>query len=212
MEYTPRMMESRMAAHGAAVGSMVLLRNVNQTLPLEPAGSEPLPIAVFGMGQIDTAMHCAEFQPWRTVNILDGLSQSELVCPDGLLTHKYRSWKLHHPGEAFPWESLSMEEFAENNAAAVVVVTRTEDAYDPILHLDERELMEAVTKAFSRTVLVLNTPGYMEIAPVAGSFGAVVYMGIAGQEGGAALAELLTGRAVFAGHLNQSWPLRRAAV
>jgi len=210
MEYTPRMMESRMAAHAAAVGSMVLLKNVGQTLPLKPACSEPLPVAVFGMGALNTAMHCVEFQPWRTVSILDGLCQSELVQPDGLLTHKYRSWKLHHPGEAFPWESLSMEELAENNAAAVVVVTRTEDEYDPILHLDERELIDAVSKAFDRTVLVLNTPGYMEIAPVAGSFGAVVYMGIAGQEGGAALAELLTGQAVFTGHLNQSWPLRRA--
>ena len=101
-----------MSAHAAAVGSMVLLKNVGQTLPLEPAGSEPLPVDVFGMGELNTAMHCVEFQPWRTVSILDGLCQSELVQPDGLLTHKYRSWKLHHPGEAFPWESLSMEELA----------------------------------------------------------------------------------------------------
>ena len=35
-------------------------------------------------------------------------------------------------------------------------------------------------------------------------------MGIAGQESGAALADLLTGKAVFQGKLNQSWPRRSA--
>ena len=103
-----------------------------------------------------------------------------------------------------------MEELAENNAAAVVVLSRDEDAYDPIINNDELAMLEAVTKVFPRTVLVLNTPGYMEAAAAASLCGAVVYMGIPGQEGGAALAELLTGQSVFLGHLNQSWPRRRA--
>lgn len=210
MEYTPRMTENLLAARAAAAGSMVLLKNVGQTLPLRPAGSEPLPVAVFGMGQLDTALCCQEFQTYRTVSILDGLCASQLVTPDGLLAHKYRNWRLHHPAADFPWNTLSMEELADNNAAAIVVLSRTEDAYDPIVNNDERAMVEAVSKAFSRTVLVLNTPGYMEIAPVAPFCGAIVYMGIPGQEGGAALADLLTGQAMFLGHLTQSWPRRRA--
>ena len=59
MEYTPRMTEHTLVAQGAAAGSMVLLKNVNNTLPLRPAGSEKLPVAVFGMGQLDTALCCA---------------------------------------------------------------------------------------------------------------------------------------------------------
>lgn len=210
MEYTPRMTENMLVAHAAAAGSMVLLKNVAGTLPLRPAGSEKLPVAVFGMGQIDTALCCEEFQTYRRVNILDGLCASHLVCPDGLLAHKYRNWKLNEPGKEFPWNSLSMEELAENNAAAIVVLTRTEEEYDPIVHSDERDLVRAVAAAFSRVVLVVNAPGYLEIAPVVSLCGAVVYMGVAGQEGGAALAELLTGEALFTGHLNQSWPMRRA--
>ena len=93
---------------------------------------------------------------------------------------------------------------------ALVVVSRSEDAYDPILTQEERALIGAVSAAFPRTVLILNTPGYMEIAPVAEQCGAIVYMGIAGQEGGNALADLLTGKALFQGKLNQSWPRRRA--
>lgn len=210
MEYTPRMTENMLVAHAAAAGSMVLLKNVAGTLPLSPAGSEKLPVAVFGMGQIDTALCCAEFQTYRRVNILDGLCASQLLCPDGLLAHKYRDHKLSSPGADFPWSTLSMEELADNNAAAIVVLTRTEENYDTVIHTDERDMIRAIAAAFSRVVLVVNTPGYLEIAPVASLCGAVVYMGVPGQEGGAALAELLAGEALFTGHLNQSWPVRRA--
>lgn len=209
MEYTPRMTENMLVAHAAAVNSMVLLKNVAGTLPLRPAGSEKLPVAVFGMGQIDTACCCREFETYRKVSILDGLRTCPLLEPDGLLSHKYRNWKLSEPGKVFPWQSLSMEELAENNAAAIVVLTRTEEAYDTIVNNDERDMIRAIAAAFDRVVLVINAPGYVEVAPVASLCGAVVYMGVAGQEGGAALAELLTGEALFRGHLNQSWPVRR---
>ena len=210
MEFTLRMKESMLVAHGAAVSSMVLLKNIGGTLPLQPAGSEKLPVAVFGMGQLDTACCCQEFQTYHRVSILDGLCASELVVPDGLLAHKHRNWRLENPGREFPWSTLSMEELAENNAAAIVVLTRTEDDYDPIIHNEEQMLLRAVADAFDRVVLILNTPGYMEAAPVADLCGAIVYMGVAGQEGGAALADLLTGKALFRGHLTQSWPRRRA--
>ena len=210
MEYTPRMTENMLVAHAAASGSMVLLKNVAGTLPLRPAGSEKLPVAVFGMGQIDTACCCREFETYRKVSILDGFCASTLVQPDGLLAHKYRNHKLTSPGKEFPWNTLSMEELAENNAAAIVVLTRTEENYDTIVNNDERDMVRAIAAAFDRVVLVVNAPGYLEIAPVVSLCGAVVYMGVAGQEGGIALAELLTGEAIFRGHLNQSWPVRRA--
>lgn len=210
MEFTPRMNEHILVAKAAALGSMVLLKNVKNTLPLQPAGTEKLPVAVFGIGQLATACCCAEFQTYRKVSVLEGLCASELLQPDGLLSHKYRTWNLEHPGKEYPWRELSMEELAENNAAAIMVITRTEDAYDTVLANDEIAMIEAVSAAFERVVLVLNTPGYVEITPVVDLCGAIVYMGIAGQEAGGALAELLTGQAMFRGKLNQSWPRRRA--
>lgn len=210
MEFTPRMNEHILASKAAALGSMVLLKNVNNTLPLQPAGSEKLPVAVFGIGQLATSCCCAEFQTYRKVSILEGLCASELVQPDGLLAHKYRNRQLEQPGKELSWRELSMEELAENNAAAIVVITRTEDDYDTVLSNDETAMIEAVSAAFERVVLVLNTPGYVEISPVVNCCGAIVYMGIAGQEAGGALAELLTGQAMFRGKLNQSWPGRRA--
>ena len=212
MDFTPRMKEHQLVAEAAAAGSMVLLKNIKETLPLYPAGSEKLPVAVFGMGQLETVCCCGEFQTYAAVSLLDGLCASDAVVPDGLLIHKYRSHQLHNPGKEFPWRELSMEELAENNAAAIVVISRTEDAYDTILANEEKAMIEAVAAAFDRVVLVLNTPGYMEIAPVVDLCGAVVYMGIAGQQAGTALAQLLTGKALFRGKLNQSWPRRRADV
>lgn len=210
MEYTPRMTENMLIAHSAAVSSMVLLKNVGGTLPLTPAGTEKLPVAVFGMGQLSTALSCEEFQAYRAVSVLEGLCASELVKPDGLLSHKYRNWRLNNPGTEFPWQELSMEELAENNAAAIVVLTRHEEAYDAIINNDEQAMIRAVADAFDRVILILNAPGYMEVAPVADRCGAIVYMGVAGQESGHALAKLLTGEAMFLGHLSQSWPRRRA--
>lgn len=202
MEFTPRMRKSAQTALDAAAASMVLLKNVSQTLPL--AGT----VALFGMGQVDTALHCAEFSPYHTVNVLDGLCACDAVRVDGLLAHKYRTAKLEK--KSLSWESLSMEELAEENEAAVVVITRTEDEYDTKVTADELTLIKAVSKVFEKVVLVINAPGYMEIASAAKLCGAVVFMGIPGQEGGAALADLLTGKRNFRGQLSQSWPVRRA--
>ena len=88
MEYTPRINDNALAARAAAAGSMVLLKNVRSTLPLTAEGAEPLPIAVFGVGQIYTACCTEAMQPWRRVCVLDALAASERVNPDGLLAHK----------------------------------------------------------------------------------------------------------------------------
>ena len=50
MEYTPRITDNALAARAAAAGSMVLLKNVRNTLPFAKNGAEPLPIAIFGVG------------------------------------------------------------------------------------------------------------------------------------------------------------------
>ncbi len=208
MEQTVRMTESALAARTAAAGSMVLLKNVRNTLPLLAGEDGPLPIAVFGIGQLRTAL-TAGIEPWRAVNVLDGLQASDQVTPDGLLSHRHRNWLLEHPAETggpAP-EALDIPGVAARVAAAVVVITRPYDGYDYHLRPEEFRLIEAVAAAIPRTALVLNTPGYMDVAEASPLVSAVVYMGIAGQEGGAALADLLTGRAVFSGKLADTWPV-----
>ena len=209
MEQTVRMTESALTARSAAAGSMVLLKNVRNTLPFQAGEDGPLPIAVFGIGQLRTALSSG-VQPWRTVNVLDGLQASDQVTPDGLLSHRYRSYVLEHPAEEDgpAADALDIPAVAARVQGAVVVVTRPVDGYDYHLRPAEMRLIEAVSAAIPRTVLVLNTPGYMDVAEASPLVPAIVYMGIAGQEGGGALADLLTGRAVFSGKLADTWPVR----
>ena len=87
MEYTARMNDNAYTARTAACASMVLLKNINETLPLQKIDGEALPVAVFGIGQIFTPLHGKNMQPWREVCILDGLCQSGTVRPDSLLAH-----------------------------------------------------------------------------------------------------------------------------
>ncbi len=209
MEATPRMQDHALAARAAAAAGCVLLKNIEQTLPLLPEGGAPLRVAVFGAGQIFTACCSAGMTPWRTVNILDGLCASPKLAVDGLLSHKYRAWALEHPdGGELPLAKLSMEQFAENNDAAVAVITRAADDRHLQLTADERQMLRLVNGAFSRVVLVLNTPGYLELPDEALACGAIVFLGVAGQEAGYALSDVLTAEVMPAGRLAHTWPMR----
>ena len=211
MEATPRMQDNALVSRTAAAAGCVLLKNVANTLPLLPQADAPVKVAVFGIGQIHTALCSAGMTPWRTVNILDGLCAQDALLPDGLLSHKYRTWALEHPdGSQMPLGSLSMEEFAENNDAAIVIITRGADDGRLQLTTDEETMLRLVTDAFSRVVLVLNTPGFIELSNAALACGAIVLLGIAGQEAGLALGDVLTGKVVPSGHLAHTWPMHAA--
>ena len=208
MEATPRMNENARLARTAAAGAMVLLKNVGNTLPFLSAGENKLRLAIFGIGQIFTPVCSAAMKPWRKVNILDGLCASEDVRPDPLLAHKYRAWAVEHEdGAEMPLGSLSMEELAAENDAALVVIARQAEDASVQLTETEKKMLASVNAAFRRTVLVLATPGWMELTDEALSCSAIVYMGIAGQEAGSALADILTAKELPSGHLAQTWVL-----
>lgn len=205
MEITPRMSDHALLARAAAAGSMVLLKNTGGTLPLLPLeDGTPMPVAVFGAGQIRTCLCAADIHPWRGGNILDALCQSRRIVPDGLLAHRYRNAALKDPlGGELDAAALDLSRLREENAAAIVVVSRADGDMRP-LTADELALIARVRAVFERTVLVLNTPLGVELGEAA-QCPAIVYAGLAGQELGAALCDLLTGRIVPTGRLARAW-------
>ena len=104
-------------------------------------------------------------------------------------------------------------EAAKKQRVAVVIVGLPDsfesEAFDrDHMRLPEghNKLVEAVAKANPNTVVVLLGGSAMEL-PWADQVKAILYMGLPGQAGGQAVANLLTGKANPSGKLTETWPL-----
>lgn len=188
MDITLRMSDHALTARAAAAAGIVLLQNKNRTLPLLPQeDGAPLPVAVFGVKQLQTPAFDKTMTPWRSIGVLDGLAASETVRPDALLARKYRTWAVEHPeGSEMPLTNLDFGALRHDCAAAVVVIGRTPERYALQLTDEETAMLTRVTSVFDRTVLVLAAPGFIELNEAALSCGAIVFLGLAGQEAGGA--------------------------
>ncbi len=228
MEITPRMKASAAVARKAAVEGIVLLKNQEHLLPLA-AGTK---IALFGVGQIYTikgGTGSGEVNNLHSVNILEGFQKSSLTVDAGL-AESYAAWTKSHPpvkqglfagaesrnyNDELPVENLDMDAISGRNDAAVVVISRIAgegedmEAKKGTIYLTDVEdaMVKAVSKAFSKVILVLNTAGYMEIAPYLDLVNSVLFVGLPGQEGGHAIADIVTGAVPVTGKLNDTWPL-----
>lgn len=213
MDITLRMSDHALTARAAAAAGIVLLQNKNRTLPLLPQeDGAPLPVAVFGIKQLQTPAFDKTMTPWRAIGVLDGLAASETVRPDALLARKYRTWAVEHPeGSEMLLTNLDFGALRHDCAAAVVVIGRTPERYALQLTEEETAMLTRVTSVFDRTVLVLAAPGFIELNEAALSCGAIVFLGLAGQEAGGALADVLTAKVMPSGHLSFSWPERAEA-
>ena len=183
MDITLRMSDHALTARAAAAAGIVLLKNTAGTLPLLPAeDGAPLPIAVFGIRQLQTPAFEASMTPWRAIGALDGLCASDAVRPDALLARKYRTWAMEHPdGSELPLTNLDFGALHHDCAAAVVVIGRTPEQYTLHLTDEETAMLTRVNSVFERTVLVIAAPGYLELNEAALSCGAIVFLGLAGR-------------------------------
>lgn len=231
MEASARMIKNAATARALAAESMVLLKNVGNTLPLLGSSEEPVPVALFGVGQIYTVKGgtgSGNVNNLKTVSLLEGMENCPSLKPDGLLARKYRTWCLSHENlcvegfmepkgyynEEMPLSGEEIRSFSVGNDAAIVVLTRVAGegadmrAEPGMIYLTEGEkkLMDAVTTHFEKTVLLLNTAGFLEIGEYAKKFSAVLFMGLPGQDAGA-VADVLTGSVLPSGHLTDTWPL-----
>ncbi len=232
MEASARMIQNAALSRSLAAESMVLLKNVHNTLPLLGSPEEPVKVALFGVGQIYTVKGgtgSGNVNNLKTTSLLEGLTQTESLLVDGLLARKYRSWGLSHENlcvEGFmepkgyfnpemPLTDQEVRDLAIGNDAAIMVLTRVAgegadmQAEPGMIYLTqtEKKLMDQITDSFERTILLLNTAGYLELGEYASKFTAILFMGLPGQDAGAA-ADVLTGAVMPSGHLTDTWPLR----
>ena len=177
----------------------VLLKNEDNILPL--AESDMALIGYMAANLRYQGSGSSHINPTKLINISDALPCVPCcACGDKL-------------GNVTEQELRDAVEAAKKQKIAVVVVglpdSYESEAFDrDHMRLPEghNKLVEAVAKANPNTVVVLLGGSAMEL-PWADQVKAILYMGLPGQAGGEAAANLLTGKANPCGKLTETWPL-----
>jgi beta-glucosidase len=73
---------------------------------------------------------------------------------------------------------------------------------------DQVQMIQAVAAESKKTVVVLFGGGALDVSPFVDSVDAIVYAHYLGQEGGAAIADVLSGKTNPSGKLPMTWPRR----
>ncbi len=189
----------------AARETAVLMKNENHALPL---GNEAA-VNVFGAGAVVFRSGClgaGKINPRYSIRVKEGIKEySSLILNEELYDFYSDEENILPPKEM-------LERAKEKSDTAVVFISRTSsEAHDNLpdkggyyLTEKEKELIQGVSKAFSKTVAVLNVAypietGWMEHVDT------VLLVGLPGMAGGRALAEFLEGTQTPSGKLVCTW-------
>lgn len=177
----------------------VLLKNEDQILPLEQ--TDMVLIGHMAANMRYQGSGSSHINPTKLRNITDAMPNVPCcVCGDAL-------------GNVTESDLCDAVEAAKKQRIAVVVAglpdSYESEAFDrDHMRLPDghNKLVEAVAKANPNTVVVLLGGSAMEL-PWADKVKAILYMGLPGQAGGQAVANLLTGKANPSGKLTETWPV-----
>ena len=187
-----------------ATEGAVLLKNDGNILPLSESdfvliGSMAKNIRYQGSGS-------SHINPTKLSSICDAMP-NVAFCDAG-----------NEVGDLKPEEIAAAVSMAKEKKAAVIVIGLP-DSYES--EAFDREhmrlpdgylaLVDAVSEVNPNTVVVLLGGSVMEL-PFADRVKAILYMGLPGQAGGEAVADLLCGRANPSGKLTETWPVSYADV
>jgi beta-glucosidase len=214
------------AARQAAAEGVVLLRNERDVLPL--AGHR---VAVFGRVQLDWFAvgygSGGDVKVPYVWNLVAGLRDAGIEVDAELadtyarwcavnppaLTGTWGQWPHHFP--EMPLDPRDVSAAAARADVAVVVIGRAAgEARDSVrapgsyeLTADERAMLDAVTAAFDRTVVVLDAGNVMDLAWVeeyGDRVAGVLYAWQGGMEGARAVAAVLSGEVPASGKLTDT--------
>ena len=214
------------AARAAAAEGAVLLQNTDHVLPFAPGTK----LAVFGRSQFNYYKSGTGsgglVNTGHVPTITEALENSGHVTVDARLKAVYEGWIAGHPfdvgqgwasepwyQEEMPLDAPLVEGFSRKNDAALVILGRTagedkdnsatEGSY--LLAGAERQMLREVCRAFDRVAVVLNAGSILDMQWVEEYRpGAVLYTWQGGQEGGLAVADLLTGKVNPSGKLSDT--------
>lgn len=218
---------NRQVAREIASQTFVLLKNDNQTLPLQPKGTIALvgPLANNRENMTGTWSVAGEFA--KSVSLLDGLkkalgTQANILYAKGtnVVSDPDLDARVSVFGKPTQWDKRSQKEMiAEAVAAAqkadVVIAAVGESAEmsgesssrsDISLPQNQKELLEALKATGKPVVMVLFTGRPLTISWEKANIPAILNVWFAGSEAGDAIADVLFGKVNPSGKLSATFP------
>lgn len=232
VEYTdqPDLEAHARVARSLATDGMVLLKNEEETLPLQTPG----PIALFGNHSyrlISGGTGSGDVNEAYSIPLVEGLDDAGFTA-DPALSDRYETYLAEEESNRPPAQGFrrpppiperevgpaEIRQAAQDAAVGLITIGRNsgegrdrEVEADFDLTEQERSLIRDVADAFhaqgKQTVVVLNAAGVMETASWRDAPGAILVAWQPGQEGGRAVADVLSGAVNPSGKLASTFPM-----
>jgi beta-glucosidase len=199
----------------------VLLQNRRQVLPLSAddrialIGNDAYPAS---QGSLEVSPSAGLVDDRAGLSRLVGKRRLDYVAipPDATVAKGQGPWGGDPSGQVISPATISKAVSAARHARVAVVVASIQSSewWDhTTLQLlpDQVRLIDAVAKVNPRTVVVLNTGGAVITSGWGSRVAGIVWQSYPGEEGGTALAALLSGQVNFSGHLPVTWPASDSA-
>lgn len=228
---TAREIENKEIAYNAALESIVLLKNDN-ALPLKPGKialfGAGVPMTVKG------GTGSGEVNERHAISILEGMENagydivSRKWIDDYLVDYEksYNAWKngfklgldmINYMSDSFqlPAGKPVSEDYIKDascDTAIYVVARQAGEGKDKKIERGEFDLTEdeissvkLLNQHYTKTVLVINSGSYMNLAGLEQEVDAVIFYCQQGMEGGRAFADIISGKVSPSGKLTDTW-------
>lgn len=226
----PDLSASALVARQAAIEGMVLLKNDNNALPL----TTPSRVALFGNSSYDLiagGTGSGNVNKKYVVSLDQGLATAGFLLDDSLKNSytqfiaeqktkrgKTPSFMLPPPIPEMSLEMERLQQLANDSNVAVITLGRNSGEFsdrklenDFALAASEHAFIENVSNVFhakgKKVVVVLNVGGPIEVASWRALVDSVLLAWQPGQEGGHAIADVLSGKVNPSGKLPTTFPM-----
>lgn len=228
----PNLMEHAKTAKQAAEEGMILLQNNENTLPLKSVNN----IAVFGNISYDFisgGTGSGDVNEAYTVSLVEGLKnagyhidedlakiyQAYTISEKAKLPPKKFFFSLQDPIIEMPVSTeLLIQKALDNDIAFITIGRNAGEFQDRKVDFDfnltqaEHDLISQVSEKFhaqnKKVVLILNTGGVMEVNSWKHKVDAIILAWQGGQEGGNAVASIISGNVNPSGKLTTTFPIK----
>ncbi len=219
----------------AGAEGMILLKNESGTLPLTAGMRNIAAFGNTSYAFIAGGTGSGDVNEAYTVSLVQGLTNAGYVLDASLKTEyeAYRKIALEKQAKAYEGQQWfvprapiaeylpsekNIEVQANNNELAIITIGRNSGEFsdrkladDFLLSQTEKQLIEKVCEAFhareKKVVLIINAGGVIETASWKSLPDAILLAWQGGQEGGNAVADILSGKVNPSGKLTMTFPV-----